>query len=290
MQKLFFYLSLPFIYFIAYLPFPILYLFSDALFFIIYYITKYRKGLIYKNLKNAFPQKTEAEIKKIAKDYYVFFCDFLLETVKMLAMSKTTMMRRVKFTNLDFIEKYAQKKQSIFIMLGHSGSWEWASPSFELQTPFHVLAIYKPLTNKLIDSLVLKLRTRFGQEATSMKNTLRNIIRLKHQLTVTAFIGDQRPNPRDAYWTIFLNQETGFLWGTEKLAQKFNTPVVFAEIIRPQRGFYEVRFDEISDDPQNTQEGEITEKFARKLESQIQENPHLWLWSHNRWKDKKPMA
>jgi Kdo2-lipid IVA lauroyltransferase/acyltransferase len=289
MQKLSFYLGLPILYGIAYLPFWFLYRLSDFSFLIIYYLIGYRKAVVFRNLRRAFPEKSETEIRQIARRFYVFFCDMMLETLKMLVMSKKSMKKRVKFNHLELVGYFTQKNQSFFIILGHSGSWEWASPGFELQTPFHVLVIYKPLRNPQMDDLVLKLRTRFGQEATSMKNTLRNIVRLKNELTITAFIGDQRPeNQSDAYWTTFLGQATGFLQGTEKLAQKFNRPVVFAAITRPRRGYYEIDFELITETPQQTQVGEITEQFARKLENQIRQNPELWLWSHNRWKYQKP--
>ncbi|MCU0446411.1 MAG: lysophospholipid acyltransferase family protein [Microscillaceae bacterium] len=285
MQSILFYLLLPILSGIAYLPFWFLYRLADGLFLITYYIIGYRKKVVLKNLRQAFPEKSAFEIRQIARRFYVFFCDMLLETLKMLVMSQQAMSKRVRFNHLDLAEYFAQKNQSFFIVLGHSGSWEWASPGFELQTPFHVLVIYKPLANPMMDNLVLKLRTRYGQEATSMKNTVRNILRLKDKLTITAFIGDQRPeNPRDAYWTDFLGQRTDFMQGTEKLAQKFNRPVVFAAISRPRRGHYVIDFELISENPQATAEGEITEQFVRKLEQQIRQNPELWLWSHNRWK------
>jgi Kdo2-lipid IVA lauroyltransferase/acyltransferase len=285
MQKLSFYLGLPILYGIAYLPFWFLYRLSDLSFLIIYYLVGYRKAVVFSNLRRAFPEKSELEIRQIARRFYLFFTDMMLETLKMLVMNQKSMKKRVKFNHLDLVDYFAQKKQSFFIILGHSGSWEWASPGFELQTPFHVLVIYKPLRNLQMDDLVLKLRTRFGQEATSMKNTLKNIVRLKNELTITAFIGDQRPeNQQDTYWTTFLGQATGFLLGTEKLAKKLNRPVVFAAITRPRRGYYEIDFELITETPQQTQVGEITEQFARKLEHQIHQSPELWLWSHNRWK------
>lgn len=282
------YLLRPLLYLIASLPFWILYRISDFLFLITYYVTRYRQKIILKNLRNAFPEKSEQEIKVIMRKYYVFFCDILVETLKMLTISPKEMIRRAKYIELESIEHLRKEKKSFFIILGHSGSWEWASPAFELISEYKVLVIYKPLTNAWMDNFVLKLRTRFGQEATSMRNTLRSIIKLKDKMTVTAFIGDQRPNPEDAYWTKFLGQDTGFLWGTEKLAQKFDRPVVFAEITRPKRGFYEIRYEMLEENPTKTQTGEITEKFARRLEQQIRQTPELWLWSHDRWKHQKP--
>lgn len=289
MKAFVFYLLLPVLYIIALLPFWCLYRLSDFLFIVIYYGVGYRKKVVYKNLKNAFPEKSEEEIIQIMQKYYRFFCDMILETLKMLTLSAKTMKKRAYFDNLSIYEKLHREERSFILMLGHYGSWEWGSAAFELHTNHHILVIYKPLSNTYIDTLVRKMRTRFGQEATTMKNTLRNIIKLKKQLTATAFIADQRPDPKNAYWSTFFGQEAGFLWGTEKIAQKMDYPIVFCTVQRPKRGYYEIHSELLFEHPKNTKEGDITEKFVRRLEEDIRKRPELWLWSHDRWKHQKPM-
>lgn len=288
MQKLVFYLLLPFLYLIALLPFRLIYILSDFLRFFVVKVFKYRRKVVYKNLRNSFPEKNEAEIEKIAKKFYKFFCDNILETLKMLTMSKNTMKKRIFFPDMSIFDELHKENQSFILMLGHYGSWEWGSAAFELHTPFHILVIYKPLRNKPFDNFVKKLRTGFGQEASSMKNTLRNMIRLKNDLTATAFIADQRPDPNQAYWTTFLHQDAGFIQGTEKIAQKLNYPVVYTYVDRPKRGYYKIYLELLKKGTENTHQGEITEEFVQKLEQTIRKRPELWLWSHDRWKHKKP--
>ncbi len=274
------------LYAIAYMPLWLLYGISNFLFLIVFYVVKYRKKMVIKNLKMCFPEKNDKEINKICRDYYLFFTDLIVETLKMLTISAKEMKRRIYFKDLALVEKFEKENKSFFIMMGHVGCWEWGSASFQLHTNYQTLVIYRPLRNIFFDDFIKKLRTRFGQEATSMRNTVRNLIRLKDTLHATAFIADQRPeNNKDAVWTEFFGTKIDFLQGTEVLAQKFGYPVVFAEITRPKRGYYEINFEMISENPKNSPKGEITQDFAKKLENQIRKNPHLWLWSHDRWRN-----
>lgn len=287
-QRILFLALLPLLHLIALLPFPLLYLFSDGLFLLIYYGVGYRKKLVRQNLSLTFPEKNVKEITVLSKKFYSFFCDNMLEMLKMSKMSASEMKKRAWFHDQVLFHQLFEKRQSFILMLGHNGNWEWGSAAFELHSPFHILCIYKPLSNPLFDRLVCQWRTRFGQEVTTMKNTLRNMIRLKDRLTATAFIADQRPELTEhAYWDTFLERETDFLQGTEKIAQKLNYPVVFAEVIRKKRGYYEIFLEILCENPATSKEGEITFKFVRRLEKQIRANPELWLWSHNRWKHQK---
>ncbi len=270
---------------ISKLPFWAIYLLSNFLFLIIFYVLKYRKKVIETNLRLAFPEKNQQEIKKIMRGFYVYLVDVMLETLKMSTMSVKTLQKRIYFKDLSIVNEFAAQKKNFIFALGHCGNWEWASGAFQTQTNYQVLVVYKPLSNVFFDNLVLQWRTRFGQKASAMKATLRCMIQLKNELASTALIADQRPeNPNDAYWGNFLNRKAGFLWGTEKLAQKFNYPVVFANIIKEKRGYYAIELSLLESNPTETKEGEITQKFIESLEKVIQKYPETWLWSHDRWK------
>ncbi|TAE72946.1 MAG: lipid A biosynthesis acyltransferase [Bacteroidetes bacterium] len=274
---------------ISKLPFWAIYLLSDFLFLIIFYVLKYRKKIIKNNLQIAFPQKNKKEIQKIIKNFYVYLIDVMLETLKMSNISETTLQKRIYFKDLSIINQLSTQKKNFILALGHCGNWEWGSAAFQTQTQYQILVVYKPLSNDFFDNLVLKWRTRFGQKASAMKATLRNMIQLKNELFATALIADQRPeNPNDAHWSSFLNQEAGFLWGTEKLSQKFNYPVVFANVIKEKRGYYAIELKLLEENPTQTKEGEITQKFIEQLEFSIQKYPETWLWSHDRWKHQNP--
>lgn len=289
MGAILFYCLLPFLYLISLLPFPVFYLFSDFIYFLLYRVVGYRKKVVFENLKNSFPEKSYNELKKIEKDFYRYLCDLFLETIKTLTISRNEAVKRCKFnakTTLVFNE-LANKNQSCIIVMGHYGNWEWAGNSFSLQCKQQLYVIYHPLSNKYFDKLMYDLRTRFGTKLYAMKDTMREMIRNKNEVNATAFIADQTPSPDSAYWTTFMNQDTPVFWGTEKIAQKLNYPIVYITIKKIKRGYYEVDSELLINEPKNTSLGEISELHTRKLESDIITQPSIWLWSHRRWKHKK---
>jgi KDO2-lipid IV(A) lauroyltransferase len=289
MSTLLYYCFLPILYLISILPFPIFYLVSDGICFLLYTIFGYRKKVVYENLKKSFPNKSHLELKQLEKQFYQYLCDLFLETLKTLTISKEEAVKRCKFSahTTQLLNEFADKKQSCILVMGHYGNWEWAGNSFSLQCKQQLYVIYHPLTNKHFDKLMYDMRTRFGTKLYAMKDTMREMIRNRNEVNATAFIADQTPSPEGAYWTTFMNQDTPVFWGTEKIAQKLNYPVVYITIKRLKRGFYEVDSEILVTDSKSTKEGEISELHTRKLEKDILTQPEIWLWSHRRWKHKR---
>ena len=186
-----------------------------------------------------------------------------------------------------FDKYYAEKKSLIFVM-GHYGNWEWAGNTFSILGKHQLYVIYHPLSNTYFNKLIVGMRTRFGTKLIAMKNTIRDMLSNRSELSVTAFIADQTPAPESAYWTKFLNQDTPVFWGTEKIAKKVNYPIVFVNIKRVKRGYYEIFAETLVENPAQSTEGQISELHTRRLEQEILKQPELWLWSHRRWKHKKP--
>lgn len=286
MQAVLFYAIYPFILLIASLPFGLLYRISDCLYYLLKW-SGYRKEVVLKNLQNSFPQKSEAEINQICKAYYRYLCDLILETLKTLRMDEKSARKHCLFRQTEWLDKLYAEHKSILIVMGHHGNWEWAGPSFTLNTPYQLVVIYRPLSNKYFERMMVGMRTRFGTKITPVNNTLRDMVANRNQVTATAFIADQTASPENAYWTTFLNQETAVFTGPEKLAKKFNYPVVYMNVKRIRRGYYEVNPELLFLNPKDTAEGEISEAFTRRLEKEIILEPATWLWSHKRWKYKR---
>jgi KDO2-lipid IV(A) lauroyltransferase len=289
MQKLLSYLAYGFLRFLSYLPLPILYLFSDFVYFIIYHIIGYRKKVVLINMTNSFPEKSKEEILTIRKEFFHHFCDSFVETIKLWSISEKEIKKRCHFKNPDLFDIYAEKGQSIVAVLGHYGNWEWMT-SFSAWKNYNFLPIYKPLHNKVFDKMYIEIREHFGAKTLAKNDTLRTMIsyKRKNEFTITAFIGDQTPKRDNIhYWTQFLNQETPILQGTERIAKKLNQAVIYVYMKKVKRGYYEIEFLPLFDDPKNTQENEITEKHTRILEEIINRDPAYWLWSHKRWKHKR---
>lgn len=285
MKRLSFYLSLPFLYGISLLPFPLFYLLSDLLCFLLYRVTGYRKKVVMENLRNAFPEKTEEERKRIAAEYYRNLADIMLETLKMLTISEKEVTRRFKMVNPELPESYCREGRSVVAAVGHFGNWEWGSLIQGSYISEPSIIIYKPLKHPWFDKLFYRMRSRTGAILVPMKQTLRKLAGYRNQPTVTIFAADQTPVRNESvYWTTFLNQDTPVFLGIEKIAKMTNSVVCFCNVKRLGRGFYDVTYELLFEEPKNTTEYEITEAHIQRLEQRIREDPAEWLWSHRRWK------
>jgi len=283
MQRVVFYLIYPLIYLIASFPFWALYILSDFFYFILL-LSGYRKKVVMKNLRNSFPEKSTAEIKVLYKNYYSYLCDLVLETLKTLTMSEKEAKERCVFHKPEWLDTFYNENKSLVIVMGHYGNWEWAGPSFSLNTNYQLVVAYLPLTNPYFEKMMSGMRTKFGTQITPAVNTLRTMVGNRKQITATALIADQTAWADQAYWTTFLNQDTAVFTGPEKLAIKFDYPIVFMNVKRIKRGYYEIHPELLFEFPKETTEGQITEKFTNRLEEEIRINPATWLWSHKRWK------
>jgi KDO2-lipid IV(A) lauroyltransferase len=287
MKAIVFYLTWPFLYLTASLPFGLLYGMSDFLYSILT-LSGYRRTVVIRNLSNAFPEKSALEIKSIASEYYRYLCDVVVESLKATKMSEQESKMRCRFRAADWLDRLYKEQRSIILVTGHYGNWEWGSACFALNTEFKLGVIYRPLANKHFDKLVARMRGRFGTKIIPQTRTLREMAADRQVVTATAFVADQSA-PRDhAYWTTFLNQDTSIYTGPEKLAIKFNYPVVYVNTYRMRRGYYELVPELLCANPSETREGEISEAFARRLEKDIVASPVTWLWSHKRWKHQRP--
>lgn len=271
---------------LALLPNFILYIISDLLYILIYYLAGYRKGVTFQNLRNSFPDLPNKELHKLARKFYKHLADIVVENAVIQFWPEKRLRKMFSFSNPEIIDKYYEEGRHIILITGHYCNWEWASP-LSLTFKHLVIGVYKPLRNKYFDRAYQKARTRFGAVAVPMGSIGRALFEYKEKgiPTLTGMVGDQRPIRKHIqYWTEFMDQKTAVFTGSEKLAKKFNAVVVFMKVRRIKRGVYQAEIELITDTPLETSANEITEKHTRILENLIREEPSSWLWSHNRWK------
>lgn len=282
-------------YALSLLPFPVLYLFADLLYVVAYYIVRYRRDVVWKNLKNSFPQKSEKELTVIEKKFYRHLADYFVETLKTLTISDKEVRKRMKFVNPEIINRFTNNGSSCILSLGHYGNWEWV-PSIGLYLMPDVAQglVYKELRSKAFDALFLKIRSRFSPRPIEMRNVFRKMIRLNNdgEKMVIGFLSDQRPAPNlDHYWIKFLNQDTPVQTGMERIARHLHYAIVYLDIEKVKRGYYEGKFKIITADASQEPEFVIMKRYMQKLEETVLREPAYYLWSHNRWKfTKKPEA
>lgn len=284
MALLFYYLILkP----LSWLPLSITYYASDLMFLLMYRLTAYRKQVVLDNIAGSFPEKSEAEHEQIAKDFYRFFCDMIFESIRLFSMPEAEFKRRCKVLNPELLAPYAERGQSVIALGAHYVNWEIAVLAFSPQLqPHKTMGIYSPLSNKTMDRLISKNRTRTGTILTSRRKVDEYYAENK-DMTVDFFVADQSPSNaafNKLHWTPFLNRTTGFVMGPERYAVRNDLPVFYMTIRQVKRGHLEAELSHFTDHPRETAPGDITEFYARKVEKEIQRAPAYWLWTHRRWK------
>ncbi len=292
MQLLAYILIYPIVWFLSILPTRVLYFFSSILYLFIFYIIGYRRKVVRANLKLCFPEKTEAEIKAIAKKFYLHFCDMIFESIKSLTISETEIKRRFQFTNIEEIQNLEKNNKSIMLMCAHYGSWEWI---FILQKYMKNdgYAVYKRLENKYFDKLVKKIRAKYNTYLITTKKTVLTIRNLNNEGKIAnfGFLSDQSPKAEKAkYWRNFMGVKVPVYTGAESLAKELDMSVMFFRTRKVKRGYYETTFKTIALDANKYKDFEITDLFFDYLEEIIYKEPAYYLWTHKRWKhrDKVP--
>lgn len=281
-------LFIAFVFLIGIIPFSIIYVVSDLIRFFLFRVFKYRRIVVEKNLRESFPDRSEKEIQELVSKFYTNLSDVLIEGIKAFTMTRKQIIERHYVVNPEIVDQFNKEGRSIIAVPCHYGNWEWGSMSGSLQLPQQNVVFYKPLSNKTIDRFVRWSRAKYDSKLVSIYITARVFIEYAPQNSVFIMASDQSPSNIDkAYWVKFLGRDTAFLHGPEVYARKFNLPVVFVDIQRKRRGFYELELSIISDDSTKLKEGEITQRYAKKLETAILNKPENWLWSHRRWKHSK---
>ena len=271
---------------VSLLPFGVLYALSD--FCCLFVRRFYRTQVVRENLRTAFPEKSEDELRRIEKKFYHQFCDNFVEDIKMLSISKEETMRRMTFSGLDEIKRRHDAGQPLhFLYLSHFGNWEWISSINYSMQPWGTSAqIYHHIYNKVMNQLFLDLRGQYGGVNIEMKETFRRILQLRKEgknYTI-GFISDQQPKWSSIHHFVpFLNHDTAVFIGAEHIARKVDAFLMYGRMSRPKRGYYHLDIIPMEDHPATLPENTMTDWSFRLLEADIKEHPEMWLWTHKRW-------
>lgn len=268
------------------LPFWCLYWLSDVFYFIGYKLLRYRLKVVRENLYRAFPELYRHELLAIERQYYHHLFDLLVEGIKGISITKESLLERFVCTNPELLNQYHAQGRSVLIVMGHTGNWEWAAGGVGLRIAHHLQVLYQPPKDARLNEFIKEVRTRFGTSIIPRKTALRHLLQTAGQApTATVFLADQSPYQLEkATWTLFLNNMTAFFNGYGALAIRLGNPLLFPSIQRKTRGHYTITFETLIEDPSNHSVDELVKVFALRLEKEIREYPHSWLWSHKRWK------
>ena len=285
------------LYIISLMPFWVLYGIADFIFVLVYYVVRYRRKIVAKNMRESFPDYSDKELKATERKFYRNFADYIVETIKLNHISDDEIKRRMVFKNMDIIDRLFDEKRSIAAYFSHCGNWEWV-PSITLWSrhttgkDVEFCQVYRPLKNKWYDEYMLRLRSRFNSLSFKKKTVLRDLLLLRRREmpSITGFMSDQKPSKGDESHIVkFLNHPSAVITGTEQVARKLDMAVVYFDMHKLSRGYYELEVKLITDNTSTMEPMAITDAYVKLLEETIKRNPSIWLWTHNRWKHKVKM-
>lgn len=264
---------------------------SDILFFFVYHLLRYRRKVTRANLRNSYPGSTPRQRQRIERDYYHHICDLLVEGVHNLYASPQSILRRYHFANREVVNDYYEQGKSVILMSSHYNNWEYMITSLNFQIRHLAIGVGKPLNDKSVAAYITRRRSRFGTEIVDQTNVRQAMAYYQAHRVPCAYmmLSDQTPsNERKSYWTTFMHQETPFLYGAEYFARKYDLPVIYYDVAKVRRGHYEVTFYPLCDRPDQMPQYGITARYIQLLRSTIDKAPQYWLWSHRRWKRRRP--
>ncbi|MDG1725395.1 MAG: lysophospholipid acyltransferase family protein [Bacteroidia bacterium] len=285
MSKVIFYLIIkP----ISLLPYPIIYGISNVISFLFFYVIPYRKKTVTKNIKNSFPQKDKKELNIIARKFYTHLSDIIVESIKLFSITQKQIDYRFSIENPEILQTYFDQGRDVILVGGHYNNWEILAVGINQIVPHDCFGIYTKLSDPFFDDKMKSSRSKFGLKMINTREVSSNFIKKNKTPRMTIFGADQSPTySKNIHWTNFLNQDTAVALGTERFSKKYNLPVIFCSINKRKRGIYSTKLSVLTENPQDTEDGEITEMHTSKLENQINIQPEFWLWTHKRWKRKR---
>ena len=271
------------------MPIWLIYLLSDVFYFVIRFVIPYRKKVVFSNIKNSFPDKSEKEHNKIAKKFYRYFAHLFAESIKNLTISEKNLRRRLTVRNPEIMEELKKEGRDVLFLSSHYNNWEFLINGQSLLFDFQAVGIGMPLSNKFWDKKLNSRRERFGMRVVNSENYREVLKSFEGTPTATLILNDQSPGKNEnCYWTNFLGQETAFYFGAEIMANQMDAAVVNCIIHKKKKGHYELELELLTKEPRKESYGAITEKYVKTLEKSIIDRPEFWLWSHKRWKKGTP--
>ncbi len=269
------------------MPDWMLYVLSKKLYLFLFYFPGYRRKIVRENLLKSFPEYERKQIRSIEKSFYRHLCDVIVEVIKTPGLKPDQIKKRYHFVNPEVINNHRSKGKSVIILTGHFGNWEWSGPGFLFNFPgINAFVVVKSLSSKFFDKYLNDMRMLYKRDVIiPFRQTLRYMIKNNENCAFTLFAADQTPHRNEITFSAkFLNQNTPFFTGYERIAKTLGQAVIFMEMYRVRRGYYEAVFHPISENPHETPPLEITNTYIRLLEDAIKRRPENWLWSHRRWK------
>lgn len=272
----------------ARLPLPLLHALAELLLWALHDLAGYRRALLRANLRRAFPDRSDAALRRLGRASYRRTLQTLVETIKALRIDTAQLLERVVIENPEAILEPVRAGRPVVAAAAHQGNWEWFLLALSAGLGCPVDALYKHLNHAEFDRLMVGLRGRFGSRMFA-QDEMRGLLRDRRRPRMIGLVADHGPQPgEDKHWATFLGIETAFYKGPEQLARMLDAPLYFARMRRVGRGRYRVRFELLSATPGDAAPGELMDRYVAAVEREIRAAPADWLWLYKRWKYERP--
>ncbi|MCC7328432.1 MAG: hypothetical protein IT521_16665 [Burkholderiales bacterium] len=265
--------------------------FGYVAYFVVYRVLRWRRSLAATNLANAFPEKSAAERKIILRQSYRNLGRFVSEALWGWNASAEALAARVRIDNPELITRFTGEGQSVVLLAAHFCNWEWLLLAAGVTLKVPVDAVYKPQRLTGVDDFLRARRARFGGNPIPHQSFMFEVMKRRNDVRAYALVADQTPrHDEEKHWTRFLNQDSAFHVGADKIARILKAPVIYVAMRRESPGHYSVELKLLAQPPYDREsESEIVERYARMLEEEIRRSPEDWLWLNRKWKYKKPL-
>lgn len=272
------------------LPLGLLYILASFIYYLAFYIIRYRRIIVADNIKHAFPKLSEQQQQKLIKNYYRFLCDLLVEVMHSQYMSQNALQARIEFINKEAIQHYLDQQQSIQFLSIHQGNWEWVLQILNKELGIPTDMVYKPLHNEAFENIIYQLRSRFGGNLIPVKSAVKQLLKKRREFRGFIMAAEQAPTGGDRkYWTVFFNRPSSFFMGPQLIGELTQTPTVYIAVKRVKRGYYTVEFKPLCEPPYEKNSVSIIEAYIDAATQAIEEQKETWLWSNRKWK-RQPFA
>ena len=241
------------------------------------------KKLVFENIRRALPNISKNELISIYNSMWENYGRVFAEYVFLKKFRNDQLTENISIEGKEILQEIIIKNQKVIFISGHFSNFELMAMQIE-KMGVKVAAIYRPLNNLYLNSIMEKIRKKYICKHQIKKGVggLKELIKLNKEGFSTALMIDQRVS--QGIKSSFFNQEAYTTTIPAQLVKKFGMSVVPIFIER----FDEIKFKMTVYKPLSFEENEsienITNKLNRILEKMILKNPNYWIWSHNRWK------
>lgn len=265
-------------------------LFAFKLTAVLLAIGGYRGRVVRANLKRAFPHHTGWQRLGKFVAFQRHFAQLMVESAKLFTMKRSEVDEGMVHLGTEIMERLHRQGKHVLLAGGHMNNWEWSALTLNQNLPFRTMALYKKLSDSKAEKWMKESRSRYGLEMvrTTDGRAWMNVAR--HGDPVAVIMGfDQSPaDPSKCWWTSFLGVETAVFYGLEQWSHLYDMAVVYASIRREGPWKYTLTYELIAEDVAGLPDGEVLDRCLAKLEREILRDPSRWLWSHKRWKHRRP--